>query len=104
MQWYRKHKYGLEPERFKELLVQQDNKCAICRCDFVHIEEEKPAGRRRNRSNINVDHCHKTGKVRGLLCQSCNLKLGWYEKYQDQINSYLMRPGSGVEFSESAHP
>lgn len=51
-----------------------------------------------------LDHCHKTGKVRGLLCQSCNLKLGWYEKYQDQINSYLMRPGSGVEFSESAHP
>lgn len=32
----------------------------------------------------------------------------WLKKYrsvhQDQINSYLMRPGSGVEFSESAHP
>ena len=91
MQWYRKHKYGLEPERFKELLVQQDNKCAICRCDFVHIEEEKPAGRRRNRSNINVDHCHKTGVVRGLLCAGCNRGLGNYEneKWRASAQAYL---------------
>ena len=67
--------------------------CLICG------EEEFSRSEKRH----HVDHCHKTGKVRGLLCQRCNLKLGWYEKYQDQINSYLMRPGSGVEFSESSH-
>jgi len=91
MAWYRNHKYGLTPERFKELLVQQDEKCAICRCVFVHVELEKPVDRRRKRSNINVDHCHKTGVVRGLLCAGCNRVLGNFEdeKWRASAQAYL---------------
>src|SRR5437868_7229503 len=49
--------YGLTYEKFEELKKAQDNKCQIC-------AEEKP---------LCVDHCHKTKRVRGLLCRDCNL-------------------------------
>ena len=36
-----------------------------------------------------IDHDHSTLKFRGVLCQACNRQLGWYEKYQEEINKYL---------------
>lgn len=41
------------------------------------------------RKNLSIDHDHKTLKFRGLLCMHCNANLGWYEKYQTEINDYL---------------
>lgn len=60
-------KYGLEPEDVRRMLEEQDCLCAICR--NVHLsgaDAEPPV----------VDHCHATGKVRGLLCARCNHALG----------------------------
>ena len=54
--------YGLEKEDYAEMVKSQDNKCAICK---LEIE-----------GNLCVDHCHTTGKVRGLLCKLCNLVVG----------------------------
>lgn len=48
---------------FEQLLELQDGKCAIC-------------GIRA----FDVDHCHKTGNIRGLLCTRCNAVVGWVEK------------------------
>lgn len=54
-------KYGIDYEHYKEMYDSQKGLCKICE-DFYEI--------------LCVDHCHKTGKVRGLLCAMCNLGVG----------------------------
>jgi NAD(P)H-flavin reductase len=70
-------RYGITPERYDEMVRSQNNQCAIC----GNVETAK-----HNRSNkiqkLAVDHCHSTGKVRGLLCQDCNRGLG---KFHDDV-------------------
>ena len=60
-----KTKYSLTLSQRKEMLVGQGGKCAIC--DKEESQCRKP---------FVVDHDHKTGKVRGLLCFKCNTGLG----------------------------
>lgn len=61
----RKHTYGMTKEEFNRLLIAQDGRCEICR--NVLTTEKR---------GLHVDHCHATGKVRGLLCDRCNVGLG----------------------------
>jgi Recombination endonuclease VII len=56
-------RYGISRDDLNALLARQRGVCGIC----------KKKGRK-----LNVDHCHVTGKVRGLLCHNCNLGLGHY--------------------------
>lgn len=62
--------YNLTPEEYEQMLKNQDNKCAICN---NYQTTTKPNGEIRD---LDVDHNHKTGKIRGLLCGSCNTGLG----------------------------
>ena len=55
-------KYNLTLKDYNDMLAIQENSCAICK----HEVDKR----------LSVDHCHKTGKVRGLLCSSCNFILG----------------------------
>ena len=70
----RKHqlkKYGLTPQQYTDILTSQEGLCAVCR--------EPPLVRTKRSGKIrylHVDHCHKTNKVRGLLCQHCNQGIG----------------------------
>jgi hypothetical protein len=57
-----KHRYQLTFEQYQKLFEQQGGKCALCR----------------ERVAADVDHCHETGKVRGLLCRACNIGLGMF--------------------------
>ena len=70
--WLRK-KFGIGEEDYQILFDKQDGKCAICGSD-------SPRGRKNGKGgevkNFFVDHCHETGKVRGLLCNHCNRGLG----------------------------
>lgn len=61
---YSLKKYGLTEKDYQILLDSQNGVCAICK---QICQRSK---------GLSVDHCHKTGKVRGLLCSSCNLALG----------------------------
>lgn len=56
--------YGLSKEDYLNLVNEQENKCKLC---FAYIE---------NHFNMHIDHCHTTGRVRGLLCGKCNQGIG----------------------------
>lgn len=70
---YMRHRnYGVTPEQFQWMLVVQDCKCPGCNRQF-HVDDTLSQGRDRTPC---VDHDHKTGKVRGLLCCGCNASIG----------------------------
>lgn len=78
-----KHLYGITIENYNQLLKKQKNKCAIC------YKEQKHKRKRR----FDIDHCHKTNKVRGLLCDKCNVGLGKFEdniKFLNRAIKYLI--------------
>ena len=64
---YLKKEYSITHEDYEKMLKQQNNGCAIC---FRKPGEGK---------YLHVDHCHKTGNIRGLLCHQCNWYLGTIE-------------------------
>jgi len=75
-------KYGITIQQKLEMVNIQGGKCGICGTDLE-------SGR-----NTHVDHNHITGSIRGVLCNKCNLHLGWLEKpgfmkvVMDYINKY----------------
>ena len=64
--WSKKNKYGITKDDYISLLTKQQGCCAICNSK----SEDNMHG------HLYVDHCHKTGVVRGLLCYDCNTLLG----------------------------
>lgn len=54
--------YGITIEDYDRMLEEQGGKCAVC-------------GKKPRKTSLAVDHNHRTGKVRGLLCFSCNYKI-----------------------------
>jgi hypothetical protein len=63
-----KSKYKISELELNEMFIIQDKSCKICKNKFDSISEHK---------GLYIDHCHKNGKVRGLLCKSCNSLLGY---------------------------
>lgn len=63
--------YGITPEQYGAMLAEQGGVCAICQQD-----EPNEHGRTGTRFRLSVDHCHTSGRVRGLLCQKCNRAIG----------------------------
>lgn len=69
-----KRKYGMTGEEYDSLLLSQNYACRICRA----IETDRGWRQRKQRASLFVDHCHTTGRVRGLLCHQCNAGLGMF--------------------------
>lgn len=63
-----KERYGMTLEQYDSILSSQGGKCAIC----SYIPNE-------NGEVLAIDHDHSTGKIRGLLCRSCNSGLGYFK-------------------------
>lgn len=63
-------RYGLNEKSFNELLTRQNNVCAVC------LKAETKKHQNGKVTNLSIDHCHTTGKVRGLLCSKCNFAIG----------------------------
>ena len=76
----RMRKYGASVELYDDILTFQNGKCAICVEDLPLV----------------VDHDHKTGCIRGLLCDDCNWFLGQIESHMDKLVTavtYLQQRG-----------
>lgn len=58
-------KFGITLAQYNEMLEKQGGKCKICKADPKTLSKD-----------LAVDHCHNTGKIRGLLCIACNTALG----------------------------
>lgn len=64
--YHLKINYNLTREEYNKKLAEQNHKCAICGIDEKEAVKQK----------LFVDHCHITGKIRDLLCHSCNAGIG----------------------------
>lgn len=71
--------YGITTEQYRQMIFDQNGKCAICGKDTVKLK---------------IDHNHMTQEVRGLLCTPCNIRLGIYEKTEwvKKALAYLADP------------
>ena len=70
-------RYGLSEDSYKLLFASQCGRCVICMT-------QDPGAR-----GWQIDHCHKTGKVRGILCVKCNAALGMASDNVDRLRSMI---------------
>ena len=70
-----KRRYGLTLLEKAKMLAEQENLCAICKTSLL------------NSKIVRIDHCHKTQKVRGILCNHCNVLLGQARDSVDILKS-----------------
>lgn len=74
-----KQKYGLTAFDYNRLLASQEAKCAICNTSLNDLGKKRMV----------IDHCHKTKKVRGLLCTTCNLGIGYSKESVDILQNMI---------------
>lgn len=67
--YFRLYKYNMTEQEYDRKFVEQDGLCAICRTRAATV----------------IDHDHRNGKVRGLLCHKCNILMGSLETNEDTI-------------------
>ena len=78
-------RYGITDADYYKLLAHQNGKCAVCYTDNPGTKTAQ---------FWDVDHCHTTNKVRGLLCRNCNTTLGVLENKREllmKLEAYLVR-------------
>jgi len=64
-----KRRFGITLEEYNKMYAVQHGKCLICDATESTLNHR-----------LAVDHCHTTGKIRGLLCKSCNVALGGFKE------------------------
>ncbi len=72
-------KYGISIEDYNETFTKQEGKCAICGTHQVELKKK-----------LSIDHCHKTGKVRGLLCNNCNVGIGFLKEDIENLRCAIL--------------
>lgn len=78
LKWHLNSAYKLSLEDYDRMLSEQSESCKICKAPF-DLDDQ---GRRPH-----VDHCHSTGKVRGILCFKCNTALGKFNDSPDLLRA-----------------
>lgn len=75
--------YGITPEQYTQMLADQGGGCAICGREAWGVRP------------LAVDHCHESGRVRAILCMTCNRMLGSYEVFRERAEEFLAKYGRG---------
>jgi hypothetical protein len=78
-----KHYFGITLDQYRAMMESQGGVCAVCK------RPEDTLTARGKVKKMAVDHCHKTGRVRGLLCQRCNNAIGYAREDAGIIRSIL---------------
>jgi hypothetical protein len=76
--------YGLTIEEYRDQLAAQGGVCAICRQPETVVDSRSGKVR-----ELVVDHCHVTGRPRGLLCNKCNTGLARFEDDLDRLRAAI---------------
>lgn len=80
--WQLKREYNLTLDQYNQMLEQQNYSCLICEREQSIFDKK-----------LSVDHDHKTGKIRGLLCSNCNAMLG-------HINDDIQKMKRAIKYLE----
>lgn len=79
-----KRLYGMTVEQYSSLLTAQGGVCKICKKPEQAIDK-----RTKQIRHLAIDHCHVTGKIRGLLCSYCNVGLGFFKDDKLSLQSAI---------------
>lgn len=71
-------RYGVTEQQYNDMLVYQNDKCAICHIHYSFFNKK-----------LSIDHNHNNGIVRGLLCNNCNIAIGLLNDDVDRLKSAI---------------
>jgi hypothetical protein len=74
----RERKFGISRQEYANIFLKQNGVCAICK-------QPETATRLGTVKSLSVDHCHTSGKVRGLLCSDCNTGIGKMKESREAL-------------------
>jgi len=80
-----KIKFGITLEIYNQMLLTQHKSCAICKKHESEFDQK-----------FAVDHCHETGKIRGLLCGACNKGLGYFKDNTEFLKGAIIYLEGGL--------
>ena len=72
-----RRKYGITCADYDALLAAQGGTCAICHGTTVYVNRVSSNPTRHRPAKMYIDHCHTTGRIRGILCPPCNSVIGY---------------------------
>jgi hypothetical protein len=85
-----KEDYGISPKDYQQMFLQQNGKCDICKISIDSLS-----------MNLSVDHCHRTGRIRGLLCHHCNFGMGNFKDsliLLESAKQYLLKHSDPIDY------
>lgn len=94
--YYLMVKYGMKETEFEAMWSRVNGKCEMCGDALA-----------RKKGGFAIDHCHRTGTIRGLLCNHCNSGLGYFRDSPRRLEAaiaYILRNVVEAEGREAPHP
>ena len=84
-------RYQMTINDYAWMILRQNNKCACC----GKPKQENRSKEKENGCELCIDHCHKTGLIRGLLCNECNAQVG---NVESRMNGTIHKPSRYYEY------